>query len=54
MSKMSDFVIEVGEELEKMKPYLEWDEVMRRVTGIEPDPDVDKIKIQVFNRSYNR
>ena len=53
MARMSDFIIEVGEELNKMKPYLTWDEVIRRVTEQEYDPDIKWLKIKVFNRSYN-
>ncbi|MBO7452082.1 MAG: hypothetical protein J6U54_17275 [Clostridiales bacterium] len=57
MGRMSDFVIDCGEELMRRKPYLTWDEVMNRITNptskVEQD-EVNQIKMIIFNRSYNR
>ena len=33
MSKMGDFVIECGEELQKRRPELSWEEAMRIITS---------------------
>ena len=57
MGRMSEFVIDCGEELMRRKPYLTWDEVMNRITNptskVEQD-EVNQIKMIIFNRSYNR
>ena len=57
MGRMSDFVIDCGEELMRRRPWLTWEEVMDRITNptskTEQD-EVNQIKMIIFNRSYNR